>query len=126
MRKYIFLFAFLSSCNAAHQIESTDSEPVFAEETISYAHPSEEDVEILYFHASSVLGHLNSEQLTNVSIILEVAEQQKFDKYMMLTIAFKETSFYANLTSNTGDYGLFQINAKIYSKFYIIIRQDHT
>jgi hypothetical protein len=117
LRKYIFLFALLSSCNAAHQIETADSEPVFAEQTISYAHPSEEDVEILYFHASSVLGHLNSEQLTNVSIILEVAEQQKFDKYMMLTIAFKETSFYANLTSNTGDYGLFQINAKWWYKF---------
>tara|TARA_R110002074_G_scaffold18882_1_gene60662 strand:- start:3361 stop:3969 length:609 start_codon:yes stop_codon:yes gene_type:complete len=117
LKKYIFLLAFLSSCNATHQTDAADNESAFTEQLINYSHPSEEDVEILYFHASSVLGHLNSEQLTNVSIILEVAENLKFDKYMMLTIAFKESSFYANLTSNTGDYGLFQINARWWYKF---------
>ena len=117
LRYNIFLLALISSCNSFQQDSIEPVETEFAEALINYSHPSEEDVEILHFHASSVLGQLNSEQLTNVSIILEVAEQLKFDKYMMLTIAFKETSFYANLSSNTGDYGLFQINARWWYRF---------
>lgn len=117
MRKHVFLFTLLSSCNPANQIESVGSETIFTEDLKVYVHPKEEDVEIFYFHASSVLGHLSSAQLTNVNIILEVADQQKFDKHLMLTIAFKESSFYANLSSSTGDYGLFQINARWWYKF---------
>ena len=117
MKKYIPFLIFLVSCESCS--ETVQEYEKYVDDqvpAIQYTSPTEDELEITYFHASSVLGHLNSAQLTNVSIILEVAKEENFDKFLMLAIAFKESSFYSNVASHTGDYGLFQINARWWYK----------
>jgi len=112
LKKYLPILVFLASCTTSD--ETARDHEIYAGETfpvIQYTTPKNDELEITYFHAKSVLGRLNSTQLTNVSVILDVAKEENFDKVLMLTIAFKESSFYSNIVSHTGDYGLFQINA---------------
>jgi len=116
LKKYLPALILLASCNGCNEPTPVYEKYEDDTPTIHLAAVPDDELEITYFHAASVLGHLNSEQLTNVSIILETAKEENFDKVLLLTIAFKESSFYSNIVSHTGDYGLFQINARWWYK----------
>lgn len=52
----------------------------------------------------------------NVQIIIEVAKSHDMDPFELLAIAATESRFNERAVSNTGDYGLFQVNCRVWWK----------
>lgn len=56
------------------------------------------------------------EQVVLASTIVEHADSNGLDPYVMLSLAWVESNIRPHLRSPTGDYGLFQVNCKMWWK----------
>ena len=114
----LFIFAFFLGCKSeTNKIKNLPGAKRSNIQRTVFVYPDHDEVKIIHIQKEAAIGNLKNEQLVNIDAILEASEEENFDKYILLTIAFKESSFYADRKSNTGDFGLFQINIKWWSKY---------
>lgn len=59
---------------------------------------------------------LDSQQTQNLAEILEASRDYGYDPYVLVSIAFRESSFRTEAISSTGDVGIFQVNYRWWGK----------
>mgnify|MGYP003111059115 CR=1 FL=1 len=60
--------------------------------------------------------HYDLEQRYNATVIINKAKEIKEDPYLLIAIAWTESRIKSGRISNTGDYGIFQINYHFWGK----------
>lgn len=72
------------------------------------------------FFSAALLNHPDpyhfDKSAINVQIIVDAARKNDVDPFELLAIAVTESRLNENATSNTGDYGLFQVNCRVWWK----------
>jgi len=66
--------------------------------------------------AYSFPTYYDVEQQYNATVIIDKAKQIQEDPYFLVALAWVESRIKANRVSNTGDYGIFQINYRFWGK----------
>ncbi len=61
-------------------------------------------------------SYFDHEQQINTAIIIDKAKEIGEDPYLMVAIAWVESRIKSGRVSNTGDYGIFQINYRFWAK----------